>query len=40
MNEVLMTFTVGLPTLIHCAVGEDRAGVVTAVVLRLAGVPD
>ncbi len=40
MNEVITTLADGLPALVHCAVGKDRTGVVTALVLSLAGVPD
>jgi protein-tyrosine phosphatase len=40
MQETLAALADGLPALVHCAVGKDRTGVVTALVLSLAGVAD
>lgn len=37
--EVVATMA-GRPTVIHCAAGKDRTGLVVALVLRLLGVPD
>jgi len=40
LQETLAALADGLPALVHCAVGKDRTGVVTALVLSLAGVAD
>lgn len=40
MRDVLTTLANGLPALVHCAVGKDRTGVVTALVLSLARVAE
>jgi protein-tyrosine phosphatase len=36
----LLAATAGRPTVLHCAAGKDRTGLVTALVLRLLGVAD
>jgi protein-tyrosine phosphatase len=40
MTVEILAATAGRPTVLHCAAGKDRTGLVTAMVLRLVGVED
>lgn len=40
MREILTAIGEGFPALVHCTAGKDRTGVVIALLLSLAGVPD